>query len=188
MIDFHYSDFFADPGRQTAPLDWAGYNMEQMKTALVTHTKDVLQTLKDEGIVPKWVQVGNETNSGMVWDTGKIDWNKSGNARYAQYVTLSNAGYNAVKEVLPQAYVIVHLGNTESALWFYKEFEAAGGKFDMIGLSHYPTETEWNSTSSNAAKSNVNAAKIVQDAARQFGVPVMICETGFNVNQPDLAS
>ena len=63
MIDFHYSDFFADPKRQDTPLEWKDYDLEQLKTAVADHTKDVLQALKDEGIEPKWVQVGNETNA-----------------------------------------------------------------------------------------------------------------------------
>ena len=188
LIDFHFSDFFADPGNQRTPKDWASYNAGQLRTALVDHVKDVLGALKAAGISPRWVQVGNETNSGMLWEKGRIDWNKSGSARYADYVTLSNAGYDAVKSVLPDAKVIVHLGGTDSAGWFFKEFREAGGQFDMIGLSHYPTESEWNSTASGATHSNVNAAKWVQEAAATFQVPVMIVETGFDVRKPDLAS
>lgn len=188
MIDFHYSDIFADPGTQNTPVEWAGYSLAQLKTAVATHTKDVLGALKQEGIEPKWVQVGNETNNGLLMPTGKIDWNKSGTARYTDYVALSNAGYDAVKEVLPNAFVIVHLGGTDSAGWFFKEFKSSGGKFDMIGLSHYPTEAEWNSTATTAKYSNVSAANSVKSAAGQFGVPVMICETGFDVSKPTLAS
>ena len=188
MIDFHYSDFFADPGTQNTPLDWADYPMDRLKTAMAEHTKDVLQTLKAEGIEPRWVQVGNETNSGMLNPMGKIDWNKSGTARYTNYVVLSNAGYDAVKEVLPDAQVIIHLGGTENAKWFFTDFKAAGGKFDMIGLSHYPTTAEWNSSSSSATHSNINAAKCVSEAIATFHVPVMICETGFESWRPEVAS
>ena len=188
MIDFHYSDFFADPGTQNIPLDWADYPMDRLKTAMAEHTKDVLQTLKAEGIEPRWVQVGNETNSGMLNPMGKIDWNKSGTARYTNYVVLSNAGYDAVKEVLPDAQVIIHLGGTENAKWFFTDFKAAGGKFDMIGLSHYPTTAEWNSSSSSATHSNINAAKCVSEAIATFHVPVMICETGFESWRPEVAS
>jgi len=188
MIDFHYSDFFADPGTQNTPLDWADYPMDQLKRAMAEHTKDVLQTLKAEDIEPRWVQVGNETNSGMLNPMGNIDWNKSGTARYTNYVMLSNAGYDAVKEVLPDAQVIIHLGGTENAKWFFTDFKAAGGKFDMIGLSHYPTTAEWNSSSSSATHSNINAAKYVSEAIETFHVPVMICETGFESWRPEVAS
>ena len=187
MIDFHYSDFFADPKRQDTPLEWKDYDLEQLKTAVADHTKDVLQALKDEGIEPKWVQVGNETNGGMMWENGQIDWNKTGKARYANYVSLSNAGYDAVKEILPDAYVIVHIADAFKAAdyqgWFYKEFQEAGGKFDMIGLSHYPDWTDWDSDKSDAA-SNKNAANSVKTLGDLFNVPVMIVETGFSSYDP----
>lgn len=187
MLDFHYSDFFADPGRQNTPLDWQGYTPEQLDQAITAHTRNILLALKDEGITPRWVQVGNETNSGMVFPTGAIDWNKSGAARFEAYVARSNAGYRAVKDVFPQAQVIIHLGGAEMAQWFFPDFQAAGGEFDIIGISHYPTAEEWNSTALGATHSNVNAAQWVAEAAATFGVPVMICETGFQVAQPGLA-
>lgn len=187
MIDFHYSDFFADPGTQTIPVNWQGYTTEQLKTAVASHTREVLQALKTEGISPKWVQVGNETNCGMLFPNGAIDFEQYGTDRFSAYVSLSNTGYDAVKEVFPQAQVIVHLGGTENAQWFFSDFIAAGGKVDMIGLSHYPTASEWNSPASGATHSNINAAQYVQDATQQFGLPVMICETGFDVSRPTLA-
>ena len=187
MIDFHYSDFFADPGSQTIPLEWKDYDFEQVKIAVADHTKDVLQALKDEGIEPKWVQVGNETNNGMIWNMGEIDWKKSGKARYTDYAALSNAGYDAVKDILPNAYVIVHIAGAYNAAdyqgWFYKEFKEAGGKFDMIGLSHYPDWNDWNSDKSDVA-SNKNAANSVKTLGDLFNIPVMIVETGFSVYDP----
>lgn len=180
LIDFHYSDFFADPGRQDKPSAWTGYSMDELKKAVADHTRDVLQALKDEGIEPRWVQVGNETRQGMVWDNGKIDWNKSGSARYTGYVALSNAGYEAVHEVLPEAKVIVHIdkGPDDNA-WFYREFKAAGGKFDMIGLSHYP-ESDWKNE-------NTKTANNVKSLGQTFGVPVMIVETGYSASNESLA-
>lgn len=192
LIDFHYSDFFADPSRQEIPKDWNTYTFDQVKTAVADHTKDVLTALKEKGIEPKWVQVGNETNNGFIFDHGKIEWNtKSGSARYTNYVTLSNAGYDAVKEVFPDAYVIVHIADAYKAAdddgWFYREFKEAGGKFDMIGLSHYPDWNDWDSTKSGVA-SNTNAANSVKKLGDLFKVPVMIVETGFSVKDADKAS
>jgi arabinogalactan endo-1,4-beta-galactosidase len=180
LIDFHYSDFFADPGRQDKPSAWTTYSMDEVKKAVADHTRDVLQALKDEGIEPQWVQVGNETRSGMIWESGRIDWNKSGSARYTNYVALSNAGYEAVHAVLPEAKVIVHIdkGPDDNA-WFYREFKAAGGKFDMIGLSHYP-ESNWQNE-------NTKTANNVKSLGQTFGVPVMIVETGYSVSNETLA-
>ena len=188
MINFHYSDFFADPGRQNTPEAWKDMTLDQLKNAMAEHTRDVLQALKNEGITPKWVQVGNETNSGILMMQGAIDWEKNGASRFTNYTALSNVGYDAVKEVFPDARVIVHLGGTENAQWFFPDFKASGGKFDMIGLSHYPTEEQWDSTVETATHSNVNAAGWIKAAANRFGVPVMIVETGFQVSKPELGS
>ena len=181
MIDFHYSDFFADPGRQDKPAAWTSLSMADLKKAVTSHTVDILNALKAEGVSPLWVQVGNETRSGMIWDSGKIDWSKSGSAAWANYIALSNAGYDAVKSVMPQAKVIVHIdkGPDDNA-WFFKAFKQYGGKFDMIGLSHYP-ESDWK---------NENAKTIanIKSLATQFGVPVMIVETGYNASNESLAA
>lgn len=190
MIDFHYSDFFADPGTQTTPADWQDLSFAQLKAAVESHTRSVLQALKDEGIAPRWVQVGNETNSGMLWPQGRIDWSLSGSARYANYVVLHNAGYDAAKSIFPETAVMLHLANAFEAGnwdgWFVKEFKAAGGKFDMIGLSHYPDYDNWNSTAASAV-SNRNAANSVRALGEGYGVPVMICETGFSNYDPTRA-
>ena len=71
MINFHYSDWWADPGKQNKPEAWKDYSTEELCGAIADHTRDVLSALKDEGITPEWVQVGNETSDGMLWDTGK---------------------------------------------------------------------------------------------------------------------
>ena len=179
MIDFHYSDFFADPGRQNKPAAWASYNMTQLKQAVTDHTKDILQALKDEGIEPLWVQVGNETRVGMLWNSGKIDWKSS--TPWAGYVALSNAGYDAVKNVLPNAKVIVHIDRgPENNNWFFRQFKEAGGKFDMIGLSHYPAKDAY-------AANNSATANNIKLLGNEFGVPVMVVETGFFIEDENLA-
>lgn len=71
MIDFHYSDRWADPGQQAKPKAWADYSVEQLEQAIADHTKDVLSALKEKGIDVEWVQVGNETHQGMLFPTGK---------------------------------------------------------------------------------------------------------------------
>lgn len=173
LIDFHYSDFFTDPSQQAKPAAWASATMDQLKDSVAHHTTDVLQALKDEGIEPLWVQVGNETRPGMIFDEGKIDWNKSGEARYKGYVELSNAGYDAVKSVLPDAKVIVHIDRApDNNVWFYRDFKKYGGKFDMIGLSCYPEAETWSTDIDNTATQ-------ITTLVSTFNVPVMIVETGY---------
>ena len=190
MIDFHYSDFFVDPGVQTTPALWKNMSLDELKTAVANHTADVLQALKDEGIEPRWVQVGNETNNGMLWPTGKIDWGKNVTERYANYVALNNAGYDAVKSVFSNAKVILHIANAYNAGswdgWFFKDITAAGARFDIIGLSHYPDYEQWDSSADNAV-SNANAANSVATLGKLYNVPVMICETGYSIYDPERA-
>lgn len=180
MVDFHYSDIFADPGRQTIPSSWSSYSKlpDKVAAAVSAHTVTVLNALKAAGVTPAWVQVGNETNNGMVWDAGRIDWDKSGSDRYANYVKVSNAGYDAVKSVFPDAPVIVHIANAHSAgeydCWFFKEFKEAGGKFDMIGLSHYPMSDSGKS----AVQMNIDAISAIKALSKKFSCKVMVCEIG----------
>ena len=190
MIDFHYSDIFADPGRQTIPSAWSSYSgsADKAASAVASHTTTVLNALKSAGVIPAWVQVGNETNNGMAWNAGKIDWNKSGSARYSDYVKLSNAGYDAVKQVFPDTPVIVHIANAFSAGeydgWFFKEFKEAGGKFDIIGLSHYPM----NESGKTWSQMNSLAISSIKTLASKQSCKVMICEVGVKPNVSDAAN
>jgi arabinogalactan endo-1,4-beta-galactosidase len=168
MIDFHYSDSWADPSKQPKPAAWSGLNFQDLKTAVANHTKDVLNTLKTNGITPEWVQVGNETGNGMIWPDGKASENM------AQYAQLSNAGYDAVKDVFPSAKVIVHLqeGNKNSLFrWLFDGLKNNGGKWDVIGMSLYPNASNWQ-------KMNADCIQNMNDMISRYGKPVMICETG----------
>lgn len=184
MVDFHYSDFFADPSRQDVPQAWQGMSASELRAAIASHTTSVLEMLKEEGIDVKWVQVGNETRNGMLWPAGQL-WTESGDipGGWANYAALSNAGYDAVKAVYPEALVIVHQNNAwEDLDWWFKRFKAAGGKFDMIGLSHYP-QTESGKT---WQEMNNLAAAHVASLAQTYGVKVMVCEVGVKADNPTL--
>ena len=179
MIDFHYSDTWADPGNQNPPAAWASMDAAQMATALGNHTKDVLNALKAQNIDVTWVQVGNETNTGMCWPTGEINDSDAGN-----FIKLANAGYDAVKAVYPDAYVILHhdqANNITSNNWFYNLVRTA--KYDMIGLSLYPSYwngsayPDWN-TPTQQAVSNFTTLH------ESFGKPVMLVEFGMPASEP----
>lgn len=168
MIDFHYSDSWADPGQQTKPAEWSSYTLEELKTAVAHHTKDVLNALKTQGITPEWVQVGNETGNGMLWDEGKADKNMAG------YAALTTSGYEAVKAIFPDAKVIVHLqsGNDNSLYrWLFDGLKENGGKWDVIGMSLYPQADTWQ-TMNNECISNM------KDMIERYDSEVILCEVG----------
>ncbi|MBC7887473.1 MAG: glycosyl hydrolase 53 family protein [Ferruginibacter sp.] len=177
MIDFHYSDSWADPGKQTKPAAWAGQNVAQLKVSLATHTTNVLNAIKAAGVTPEWVQVGNETNNGMLWPDGQANLSMS---NYAQFV---GAGYDAVKAVFPTTKVIVHVSNGyDNGLftWNIGGLISNGAKFDIIGMSLYPSAA--NFTSYNAGiLANMN------DMVAKYGKEVMVVETGFAANNPAVA-
>ena len=107
MIDFHYSDWWADPGKQNKPAAWKNLDLEGLKKAVADHTTDVLTALRTAGITPQWIQIGNETTGGMLWPDGQ-NYNDAG---FTNYVQLHNAGYDAAKAVFPSAQVMVHVDN-----------------------------------------------------------------------------
>lgn len=186
MIDFHYSDFFCDPGKQDIPAAWESYDIDQMCDAVAKHTKDILQAIKDLGITPEWVQVGNETTNGMLWPMGKL-WDDNGDIDqgWQHYVRLSNSGYNAVKEVFPEAKVVIHIDNAyESRSWWYKKFASLGGKCDVIGLSHYPQAN----SSKTWSEMNSLCATDVSQLAQNIHKPIIIAEVGTKSSNQPLAA
>jgi arabinogalactan endo-1,4-beta-galactosidase len=177
MIDFHYSDWWADPGKQNKPAAWAGDNFDQLKQHVYDHTYEILDTLKKTGIVPEWVQVGNETNNGMLWPDGKAS---SSMKNYAQ-LTLS--GYNAVKAIDSSILVIVHLSNGyDNGLyrWMFDGLKNNGAKWDIIGMSMYPS---W----ANMPWATVNTKGLanMKDMISRYGTKVMVCETGMDKSQAE---
>ncbi|MES2456435.1 MAG: glycosyl hydrolase 53 family protein [Bacteroidota bacterium] len=142
MIDFHYSDTWADPLNQSKPVAWAAYTLAQLKDAVYNHTYSVMDSLKDNGIYPEWVQVGNETDNGMLWDSGKASVSMS------NYAALVNKGYDAVKAVSPSSKVVIHVSggdNYGKSQFIFGGLQSNGGKYDVMGLSLYPSTAGWQS-------------------------------------------
>ena len=177
MIDFHYSDDFADPGKQTIPEAWQEYDYEQMKQAVADHTIDILSALKDKGINVEWVQVGNETRGGMLWPMGNADENMR------QYAGLTQAGYDAVKSVYPDAQVIVHIDKGAEYNLYLKIFDGLQrnhAKWDIIGMSFYPDIAEWQKQTDDLTE---NVIKL----SERYGTPCMVVETGMERERPTIA-
>jgi len=179
MIDIHYSDFFADPNHQSIPAAWQTYDYPTMLEAVREHTLDVLYTLKEEGIKPEWVQIGNETPNGMLWPMGQV---KGAEGNWEQYAGFTAIGYKAAKEAFPDITVIVHVDNAyERRDWFWESMHANGGKWDMIGLSHYPMMSAWNGGKS-WQEMNELAEENIKRLIHDWHCPVMIAEVGTFAN------
>lgn len=173
MIDFHYSDTWADPGHQTKPAAWAGLDFPTLVTTIGTYTKSVLDSLEAAGVIPSYVQVGNETDNGMLWPDGEAD------SSMAKYAALVSSAYNAVKAVSDTIKVIVHLSNgydNAHFQWLFDGLKSNGAAWDVIGMSLYPSAGTWQADNQECL-TNMNS--LVQ----RYGTPVMICEVGMPENQ-----
>lgn len=179
MIDFHFSDTWADPGHQVMPEAWKNLSFDELTVAVGNHVAETLNALKNAGVAPEWVQVGNETTPGMMLPVGSVD-------NPVQLTRLNNAGYDAVKSVFPEAIVIVHLdgGNNQ---WAYDRMfdilEANGGKYDMIGMSLYPYWAEQQGETGGWLKVANDCIANINHLKQKYAKPIMICEIGMPYDQ-----
>jgi arabinogalactan endo-1,4-beta-galactosidase len=176
MLTLHYSDSWADPSKQTPPAAWKIFNVTQLEEAVYNHTKEVMTALAAEEISPVLVQIGNETNNGMLLPTGDASKNMG---NYARFVT---AGYNAVKEIAPETQTVVHLSNGfDNSLfrWNIGGLTSSGAKFDIIGMSAYP-EYAPNTTVDDWRAFNNKVTANITDMISTYKKPVIIAETGMD--------
>lgn len=178
MLDFHYSDLFADPQYQQIPKAWLGKDADELATEVTKYTESVLTQFKDNGIFPEWVQVGNEINPGMLLPVGDSQ------TAMPDLVKILNAGYDAVKKIYPEAIVITHLANAGIIEWitaWFDSFFAEGGKTDVIGLSHYPY---WYKMLEGVTLRDLGESMNLY--YEKYGKPIMITEVGEDENEPKL--
>ena len=176
MIDFHYSDTWADPGHQTTPAAWASESYADLQTSVYNYTFNFMTALATEGIYPQYVQLGNEINSGMLWPAGSVGATTSNGNNFTQITGLINSGYNAVKAVSGSSQVVIHLAgisNLSDFEWFFDGLTAAGGNFDVIGGSYYDGPANIATVAAN-----------MQTLAARYNKPVMICEIGYLYSDP----
>ncbi len=168
MLDFHYSDHFADPFYQDIPKAWEDHSFEELQQDVEKHTKEVLQGLKEEGVIPKWVQVGNEIDNGILKPVGDAKEHTQ------RFVALLTKGYEAVKEVFPDCLVVTH-GSTgydpEKCIAFFDRFFALGGKTDILGFSYYPY---WMKMLHDPVKLHKDMEQVIE----KFHKPIMLVEIG----------
>ncbi|SDD06830.1 glycoside hydrolase family 53 protein [Glycomyces harbinensis] len=171
LVDFHYSDAWADPGKQHKPAAWASLSFADLKTAVYEHTAEVLTALRRAGVKPTLVQIGNETNGGLLWPDGRWD-------QLEQMAELLTAGCEAVADTVPSAKSILHLaegGDNGAFRWFFDNAVANGVPFEAVGASYYPY---WHGELS-ALGANLN------DLATRYGKPLYLVETAYPFTTED---
>ena len=147
MLDFHYSDSWADPVKQYTPAAWATLTDAQLQTKIYEYTADVLQQMKDFGATPDFIQTGNEISYGMMWagrTAAQTTWKKyyaGQSANAERFFSLLKKAGEACRDKCPSAKIVIHterVANTNYLKAFYNDMKTAGIDYDIIGLSYYP--------------------------------------------------
>jgi arabinogalactan endo-1,4-beta-galactosidase len=165
LIDFHYSDTWADPDHQTKPTAWAGHSFSQLQTDVYDHTYEVINSLKSQGTMPDMVQIGNEINAGMLWPDGHI-------SNWGNLAALLKQGYDAVKACSPLTQVMLHIANAGDEAGAREWFDNAmsrGVQWEVTGLSYY---SYWHGPMSAMANT-------IKELKSRYGAPVVIVETAY---------
>ena len=162
LLDFHYSDYWADPQKQYMPKAWRGKSITALKQAVYNYTKMVVQALKDQGTAPDMVQVGNEINHGMIWPDGSVN-------NFDNLAQLFFAGVQAVKSVSASTSIMLHIalgGQNDESRFFIDNMVNRGIHFDVIGLSYYP---KWHNTLADLEYN-------LDDLSRRYNKDIIVVE------------
>ena len=174
MIDFHYSDSWADPAKQNKPKAWENHSFPELLNDVYTHTFEVLSALKKAGVTPEWVQIGKEIPGGLLWPDGCThNWKQLGQ--------LLNKGYDATKAVDPKIKVIVHVdegNNIDKFNAFFDHVTQENVRYDVIGLSYYPfwIKKDYTETIADLETNLINLSK-------KYNKEVMVVEVGGEVSK-----
>ena len=171
LLNFHYSDFWADPGKQIKPKAWASYGVEELEKAVYDFTKDSLQKVLDAGVNVTMIQVGNELSNGLLWPEGQLP-------NYDNVAKFVSAGIRACREVKADIPLMIHLNNGgNNALYrdWFDHYMERGEDFDYIGLSYYPF---WHGTL-HMLEDNMN------DIAVRYGKELIVAEVSMGHTMED---
>lgn len=174
LLDFHYSDSWADPGKQTKPAAWADFTFPELEQALRQYTREAITHFREAGAMPEVVQVGNEIIGGMLWPEGRVGGDYETDVQWSQFGRLLKAAILGVKEGAGASdpAIMIHIdrgadwGGTQ---WFFDRLLREQVEFDLMGQSYYPF---WHG-GLNALRTCLN-----QSAVR-YGKPIWIVETAF---------
>jgi arabinogalactan endo-1,4-beta-galactosidase len=170
LLDLHYSDTWADPGKQFIPAAWKGLKHKQLVDQVFRYTGDTIAAFAQAGVLPDMVQLGNEITNGMLWPDGKLpdNWDN-----FADLLNAGIAGVDAGRGSLPKPRIMIHIertGDYDAAVWFFSNLIAHHVPFDVIGLSYYPF---WHGRI-GMMRGNLH------DLALRYRVPIIVVETAYN--------
>lgn len=180
LLDYHYSDDWADPGKQPIPKAWQGKTHEQLVQAVFEYTRDTMAAFRDAGALPDMVQIGNEIIHGMLWPDGKLPENWD---NFAQLVDAGVNGVDAGRGNHPRPLIMIHIdrgGDAKGTKYFFDKLNSYHVPYDVIGQSYYP----WWHGSLNQLRENL------EFMAREYQKDIIVVETAYNwkagnyVNKP----
>lgn len=172
LLDFHYSDWWADPGKQNKPNAWLNLSFESLKDSVYAYTKFVLTELKNQNTLPDMVQIGNEITGGMLWPDGKLYNMPNPDEQWIKFGQLVNSGIKGAKDVDQNIKIMIHIdrgGDNKGAVYFFNRLLAQNVNFDVIGLSYYPW---WHGTLTQL-QNNLN------DLAVRYNKDIVVVETAY---------
>jgi len=178
LLDFHFSDFWADPGKQNKPKAWQSLTYSQLLTAVYNYTNSVIAQMKTAGVLPEMVQVGNEASSGILWDDGKVGGGIDDFTKLGELMTSAINGINAALSSNEDVEIVLHLdhgGDNNLYTWWFDKIEEQNVDYDIIGLTYYPF---WHGTMGELAY-NLNAI------SSRYNKDVMIVETAYGFTLAD---
>jgi len=186
LLDIHYSDTWADPGKQTKPAAWKDLSIEALEKQVYDYTSSVLRDLQQAGAAPDLVQVGNEITPGLLWPEGKVLYapKDQEEVQWQRFARLFSAGARAVRDCSSNDHpirVVLHIhggGEKGLPLWFFNKFTRNATDFDVIGLSFYPGHRE----SLDDLKQNLH------DVIQKFNKDVLIAEVAYPWKSTDDAA
>ncbi len=175
LLDLHYSDTWADPGRQDPPAAWVGLPEAALADTVRSYTAGVVRAFRDAGVLPERIQLGNEIDNGLLWDQGRVGGAWDTPEQWSRLAALLVAAAAGVRDAAPadsRPRIVLHVadgGDAAGCRRFFEQMVAAQVSFDEIGVSFYPW---WHGTLEQLA---ANLAGL----ARRFGKPVMVAETSY---------
>lgn len=175
LLDFHYSDTWADPGRQTTPAAWASLGIDSLERQVETYSADVIARLKQAGALPDIVQVGNEIDAGVLWPLGRVGGTYDTLTQWDQFTRLLKAGIRGVRSALgsgDSVRIMLHYsqgGSVGGTQWLFDRINSNAVPYDLIGLSYYP----WWHGPPAYLRDNLRTA------AERYGRDVMVVETTY---------